>query len=58
MLKKLLRNNCHKFEKELLGYVCLRLNKLLQTISNKIQFYFQKDFISVLILKKNKKIKK
>lgn len=41
MLKTLLKNNCHKFRKELLGNICLGLNKVLQ-VSIKIQLYFQR----------------
>lgn len=41
MLKKLLRNNCHKFTKELLGNICLRLNKVLYKFLSKFNCIFK-----------------
>lgn len=42
MLKKLLRNNCHKFTKELLCYVCLGLNKVLHKFLPRCNFIYKK----------------
>lgn len=54
MLKKLLRNNCHKFTKELLCYVCLGLNKVLHKFLSRYNFIYKNGIISVLFLKKKK----
>lgn len=42
MLKKLLRNNCHKFTKELLCYVCLGLNEVLHKFLPRCNFIYKK----------------
>jgi len=45
MLKKLLRNNCHKFTKELLGNICLGLNKVLHKFLSRHNCIFKKTFL-------------
>lgn len=51
MLKKLLKNNCLKFRKELLGNICLGLNKVPHKFLSTYNCIF-KSILFVLFLKK------